>query len=236
MNNTNNVSARQSFEIAKSILFQSWIGSFNGNVDECKQWVNNRKLSQSEIRLEVGLTLVNSLYTFGVTPQQANTNNVVFPTENRLQLQDSLVVSEYGIFIGNPASLTDVNWKLQTYGNPILNATAGSAAAIDATFYSNSFFQMKVNNDTVIPYRGLFNHWYRPQTQGTTVVAAGVNQDQIRGAEDGFITQEPNLLLIGSKNYVPQITLPANMVALTPFTRVVLIFRGVLAQNSTVVN
>jgi hypothetical protein len=236
MNNTNNVSARQSFNIAKDVLFQSWIGSFNGDRERCMAWVNNRKLSQSEIRLEVGLNITNNIFTFGVTPQQANSSNLVFPSEQRLALQDSLIVSEYGIFIGNPTSNTDSNFKLETYGNTILNSTALSAAALDGTFYSSGYFQIKVNNDTVVPYRGLFNHYYRPQTQGVSAVAAGISQDQLRGAEDGFITQEPNLLLIGSKNYVPQIVLPSNLVAVTPFVRAILIFSGVLAQNSTVIN
>jgi hypothetical protein len=95
---------------------------------------------------------------------------------------------------------------------------------------------MNVNNDVVIPYRGLFNHWYKPQTQQTAALGAGSPGDQIRGAEDGMITFEPNAILIGSKGYQPQIVLPAAMASAAQFLRCILIFRGILAQNSTVVS
>ena len=235
MNNTNNLSARQSFDIAKQILYASWINNFGNNSAECNKWVNSRKLSQGEIRLEVELNTAGNSFTFGVTPNQASSTNVVFNTENRLNLQDSLIASEYGIFVGQPASRTDTAWTLNTYGNTQVFAAA-DAAALDSTFYSNGFFLMKVNNDVIIPYRGLFNHWYKPQTQQTAALGAGSPKDQLRGAEDGTITMEPNILLIGSKNYQPQIQLPSNLASAAAFMRCVLIFRGVLAQNSTVVN
>jgi len=235
MNSTNNASARQSFEIAQQVLFNAWIESFSNNIAACRQWVNNRKLSQGEIRLEVELNTQNNRFVFGMTPNQANSTNVVFNTENRLNLQDSLIASEYGIFVAQPTSRTDTAYVLNTYGNTQVFAAA-DAAALDSTFYSNGFLQTKVNNDVVIPYRGLINHWYKPQTQQTAPLGAGSPKDQLRGAEDGYVTQEPNLLLIGSKNYQPEIVLPAALASAAPFLRAILIYRGVLAQNSTVIN
>jgi hypothetical protein len=160
---------------------------------------------------------------------------VVFNTENRLQLQDSLVVSEYGIFVGQPGSRTDTAWRLRTYGNT-QDFAAADAAAIDETFYSQGSFQLRVNNDVIVPYRGLFNHWYKGQTQQTAALGPGSPGDQICGAEDGFVTQEPNILFIGSKNYQPQIVLPTQLVSAAPFIRAVLILKGVNAQNSTSIN
>lgn len=235
MNSTNNTSARNSFEIAKQILFNAWIESFKYDSAACRNWVNGRKLSQHEVRLEVGLNTINNRFVFGVTPNQSNTTGVIFPTENRLMLQDSLIVSEYGIFTAQASSTTDATFTLNTYGNTQVFAAA-DAAALDGTFYSNGYFNTKVNNDVVIPYRGLFNHWYKPQTQQTAPIGAGSPKDQLRGAEDAFVTQEPNLLLIGSKNYVPEIVLPAALASAAPNLRAVLIYRGVLAQNSTVIN
>lgn len=235
MNNTNNFSARQSFEIAKRVLFDSWIESFGGDSKACMDWVNNRKLSQSEIRLEVGLNTTNTRFIFGVTPNQANSSNVVFTTENRLQLQDSLVVSEYGIFVAQTTGNTDTTYRLHTYGNT-QDFAAADAAALDSTFFCNGYFRTSVNNDVVIPYRGLFNHWYVPQTQQTGALGAGSPKDQIRGAEDGMVTQEPNMLLIGSKNYVPEIVLYSALASAAANIRAILIYRGVLAQNSTVIN
>lgn len=224
-----------SYDIAKQVLFGAWIESFNNDAKACNKWVNSRKLSQSEIRLEVELNITSNSFTFGVTPNQANSTNVVFNTEQRLNLQDSLIGAEYGIYVGQPSSREATNWTLQTYGNTQVFAAA-DAAALDSTFYSNGFFQMKVNNDVIIPYRGLFNHWYIPQTQQTAALGAASPKTMIRGAEDGMITQEPNILLIGSKNYVPQVVLPSNLASAAAFLRCVLVVRGVLAQNSTVIN
>jgi hypothetical protein len=235
MNNTNNFSARNSYEIAKQILYNAWIGSFGGNSEQCWAWVNDRKLSQGEIRLEVGLNIINNTFTFGVTPNQVNSSNLQFITEKRLDLQDSLIASEYGIFVAQPTSLTDTSFRLSTFGDT-QEFAAADAEALDTTFFSNGNFSLKVNNDVIVPYRGLFNHWYTPQTQATAAPGAGSPKTQLRGAEDGMITQEPNILLIGSKNYVPQINLISNLASAAAFQRAVLIFRGILAQNSTVVN
>ena len=235
MNSTNNISARNTYENAKKVLFDSWIKSFEGNAKACMDWVEGRKLSQSAIRLEVNLTTTGNVFTFGVTPNQINTTGVQFATEKRLNLQDSLVVSEYGIFTGQANSNTDAAYRLNTYGNANVFAAA-DANALNTTFYSNGGFQVNVNNDVVLPYRELFNHFYIPQTQQVAALGAAANQSQIRGAEDGFVTQEPNLLIIGSKNYVPQIVLPANLASAAVNLRCVLIFRGILAQNSTVIN
>src|ERR1700681_1347443 len=99
MNSTNNTSARMTFDIAKQVLYNSWISSFDNNSQACWNWVNNRKLSQGSIRLEVELTIANNIFSFGLTPNQVNTTNVQFNTEQRLQLQDSLIASEYAIYV-----------------------------------------------------------------------------------------------------------------------------------------
>lgn len=239
MNNTNNISARESFRIAKELLYNAFRNdkAFQGpNGDAaCRQWVNARKLSQSEIRLEVELNTTNNAFTFGLTANQQNTTNVIFNTETRLAMQDTLIASEVGIFVAQPSSRTAVNYQLHTYGNT-QDFAAADAAALDSTFYSNGKFVLTCNNDVIMPARGLFNHLYRPQTQQTAALGAGSPGDQIRGAEDGFITLEPNILLIGSKQYQPQIVLPGNLASAASFLRCVLIFRGILAQNSTSVS
>lgn len=224
-----------SYDVAKRILFDAWIESFKGDSAACWNWVNGRKLSQHEIRLEVELNMQNNRFVFGVTANQSNSTNVIFNTENRLALQDSLVVADYGLFVAQPASRTDTAYTLNTYGNTQVFAAA-DAAALDGTFYSNGTLQTRVNNDVIIPYRGLLNHWYKPQTQQTAALGAGSPKDQLRGAEDAFVTQEPNLLLVGSKNYVPEVVLPGALASAAAFLRCILIYRGVLAQNSTVIN
>ena len=234
LNNTNNASARESYAHARRMFFKAFRDKFKSD-QECQLWVDCLKLSQSEIRLEVELSAGPTTFVFGVTPNQTNTNNFQFNTERRLVLQDSICVNEYAILVGNPGSRIDTAWRLRTYGNTV-DFAAASAAAIDETFYSHGSFVLKCNNDVIMPFRGLFNHWYKPQTQQTLALGAGSPGDQIRGAEDGFITDEPNIVIIGSKNYIPQIELPASLASVDAFERAVLIMRGVYAQNSTVVS
>lgn len=239
MNSTNNISARAAFDNARKMFFTSFRDKFSSDA-ECAAWVSNLKLSQSEIRCEVQLTTGGNIFTLGLTTQQNSTGATgVFNTEQRLNMQDSLCINEYGIFVAKPASATDGAYKLQTYGNVNVFTTANAAAAIDGNLYSNGQFRLTCNNDVLIPSRGLLNHRYVPQTQLSGVTASTsvpLYQDQQRGAEDGFITTEPNVVLVGSKNYQPQIVLPAALAAVETYERLIVIFRGILAQNSTVVS
>lgn len=238
MNGTNNDSARQSYVQARQMFYIALRDKFKDGPEGdmlCKQWVNGLILTQGEVRLEVQLNATNNIFTFGVTPNQANTNNVVFNTERRLPLQDSICATEMQILICKPASQVSTAHRLRTYGNT-QDFTAGAAAAIDSTFYSHGDFTIKVNNEVIVPYRGLFNWFYSPQTQQTAALGAGSPGDQVRGVEDSTTTCEPNIVLIGSKNSIPQIELPTNMAVVDEFTRAVIIFKGPYAQNSTVVN
>lgn len=238
MNNTNNFSARESFVHAKNIFINAMLDKFGGNVAACSQWVDSLKFSQSEIRLETVLNANSNLFSFGVTPQQKSSSpgGIVYSTEQRLNLQDSLVVNEYGIFLGNADDEEDTLFPLSTYGNTI-RFGAADAAILNSGFYANGQFQIRCNNDVLQPARGLFNHLYIPQTQQTAALAEASPNDQIRGAEDGMITMEPNYVLIGTKNNQPQIVLPGPLTGLAGTNiRVVLVLRGLLAQNSTVVN
>jgi len=241
MNQTNNFSARESFAIAKQLLFDSFFPNFlaanKGDVMAATQatqkYVDQLKLSQNSIRMEVELNTTNSIFTFAPTVQQQNSTNFLFNTELRLDQQDTLVASNYRIYVAKPGSRTDTEYPVCTYGNTQV-FTAAAAAAIDNCFYANGVFQLRCNNDVIIPGRLMINHLYRPQTQQTAALGAGSPGDQFRGAEDAIITQEPNLLVIGPKKYVPQIVLPAALSTVDEFTRAILIYDGVLAQNSTV--
>lgn len=236
MNNTNNFSARQSYQRAKEIYFNAWINTktFNGDAKACQDYIDSLKLSQGELRLEVALTAVNNQFRFAVTNDQNNTTNVRFPTEQRLPLQDTLVANEYGIFIAATSGNNDTNYRINTYPNTQQFAAA-DIAPLNA-LYANGSFAIVCNKDVIVPYRGMLNHLYRPQTQQTAALGAGSPDDQLRGSEDGYITLEPNILLIGSKGYEPVINLPANIAIVTANLRAILILKGVYAQNSTSVS
>lgn len=238
MNGTNNISARESFKQAKKMFFMAFrdkfpVGSMGDK--QCADFVDSLKLTQGEIRLEVELNATNNNFFFGVTPNQNNSSNVLFNTEKRLPLQDSICVTEMQVLVAKPASQTSTAFIPRTYGNT-QDFTAGAAAALNSTFYGNGYFTIKVNNDVLVPYRGLHNFVYRPQTQQTAALGAGSPQDQLRGVEDATVTVEPNIVLIGSKNIVPEIVLPSNLATVDANTRAIIIFKGPYAQNSTVVN
>jgi hypothetical protein len=244
MNGTNNISARESFRLARDMFYDAMRDKFpvgpNGD-QKCRQWVNSLVLTQGEIRLEVELNATNNIFTFGVTPNQANTNNVVFNTERRLPLQDSICGTEIEFEVWRPLnaagtpSQTGTSALLRTYGNTI-DFTAAAALTLDSVFYSHGWFSFKRNNNVLVPYRQMRNWWYKGETQQTAPLGAGAPGDQICGAEDAAVTVEPNLVFIGSSNNIPQIELPSNLPTVDSFTRVVMTVKGPYAQNSTIVN
>lgn len=244
MTNISNRDAREEYDNSRRMFYAAFRDKFppgGDGDDKCRKFVNGLILTQGEIRLEVELNATNNIFTFGVTPNQANTNGLVFRTERRLPLQDSICCTELSMYVWLPlnnAGTPDrdgANSLLRTYGNT-QDFTAAAAQAIDSTLYSHGSFTFKRNNEVLVPYRGLANWWYKGQTQQTAALGAGSPGDQIRGAMDGTATTTPNLVLIGSSNNIPQIELPTNMAAVDEFTRFVIIGKGPYAQNSTVVN
>lgn len=238
MNGTNNASARMSYEHSVNMFYEAFRDKFPPGPEgdaRCWEHVKGLRLTQGEVRLEVQLTATSNIFTFGVTPNQVNTTGVQFITERRLPLQDSICATEMQIYVGKPASQTSTAWKLRSYGNT-QDFTAAAAAALDSTFFSHGNFTFKRNNEVLVPYRGLNNFFYSPQTQQTAALGAGSPGDQLRGVEDASCTLEPNIVLIGSSNNIPQIELPGNLATVDEFTRAVIIFKGPYAQNSTVVN
>lgn len=209
----NSVAARMVYDNALRALNQAYPGQ-------------RFKTTQSFLRLELALSTTKTQYQFQVLNQ---TTGSQFNTEQRLNLQDSFVISEMGVFIAGPSSSTDTTFELDTYANTV-NYT--NAAAMNAIY--NGVLSIAVNNDVIMPAWDLQRHFYRPQTQVTA--AANSPLDQKRIAEDGLYPVEPNIVLIGSKNNNITISLQAALSAVDANSRVVLLLRGVLAQNSTVVS
>lgn len=240
MFNTNAFESREAYRRAKEILFDAWIGNFlkDGQPDpekRCREYVESKKLSQSALRLEVGLNATSTNFVFGVTGQQANSSNLVFLTEQRLNLQDSLIGFEYAMYVAQTAGQNDDNFFPHSYPN-IVDFAAVDVPLLRNKFYGNGNLKITCNNDVIVPYRPLLQNYYAGETQQTTALGAGSPADQFRGAEDGFISLEPNLWLIGSKGYVPEIVLKTAMTGLSSNIRAILVINGLLAQNSTVVS
>jgi hypothetical protein len=193
-------------------------------------------LTQSDLILEQQMTVGNNNYLFPVlNNQQGNNGSTIFNTEIRLTQQDAFVVSSWGMFLLAPGSAVDATFIAQTYPNPIIFTGGASAAA--ETLY-NSTIYIKVNNDVIYPVLSTSRFRMVPQTQQTPLITGVENANpyaQIDLGEDGFFAVEPNLVIIGSKGTYIYLQLPAALAAVTSFQRTRIHFRGVLAQNVTII-
>lgn len=188
------------------------------------------KLTQSSLRLELPFVAGNNQFNFNILVNQAPLNN----TEVRLELQDSFVLSSMGFFVGVPSGATDNTFVLQSYLNPTL-LTVADANSMRAVY--NSTLSITVNRNMLIPEWDMWKHWYVPQTQQLAATTTGDPIDELDGAENGYYPVEPNITLIGSKN--SQISLALNGPGITVFaanSRLILMLRGILVQNSTPVS
>lgn len=191
--------------------------------------VRKFKLTQSFLRLEQLAVVGTTNYIFRALVNEAQPQ--VFNTEQRLNLQDSFIPSEIGFFLAFPSGATDDTFKPLTYVSPTFTAN-------DAQYqkFYNGVLSIAVNNNILVPAWDMWRHWYSPQTQQTAALGAGSPMDQVDGKTDSFYPMEPNVALIGSKNIVITLTLKTGLTAIEASSRIVLWFRGILAQNSTVVS
>jgi len=217
-----NFDARMVYENSKDAL----VKAFNGN----QRILEVCKLTQGTLRFEVPLVAGQTLYTFNVLDNQA----LNFITEDRLKLQDSFVISS--IFVGTaaPSSAADNTFLPDTYANTQKYGANGPALQ---AWWNAGNLQLSVNNDILVPKWDLFRHYNAAETQQTAALGAASPMDQDRGAFDGFYPCEPNIVMIGQKDTQLQVILKgAGLATVQAFSRGVIIVRGVLAQNSTVVS
>ena len=194
-------------------------------------------LSQSYLRLEVAANTSKTNYQFGVLINDQPQGNPIRPTEQRLNLQDAFFCASVQLFTAVASSATATDFSLNTYPNPRIYSTAGAAAALYNLY--NGYLSLTVNNYIITPSWDLYRHLEINQTQQTvTPVATTVPLDQVSGIASTAVACEPNWVLIGSKSNTLQLNLPAAIGTLqaSSTTVLVLILRGVLAQNCTIVS
>ena len=194
-------------------------------------------LSQSYLRLEVAANTSKTNYQFGVLINDQPQGNPIRPTELRLNLQDAFFCASVQLFTAVASSATATDFHLSTYPNPRVFSTAGAAQALYNLY--NGYLSLTVNNYIITPSWDLYRHLEINQTQQTvTPVATTVPLDEISGIRSTAVSCEPNWVLIGSKSNTLQLNLPAAIGTLqaSSTTVLVLILRGVLAQNCTIVS
>jgi hypothetical protein len=196
---------------------------------------NQVVLSQSYLRLEVALSTSITNYQFPVLVNDVSSSNTTsFATEQRLNLQDSFVISSLGFFVAAPSSSTAVDFQLATYPNPYIFSTTNAASSLFNWY--NSSLTLTVNNRQIVPAYDLYRHYSVPQQQGGNSYTTAQTQafrDQQDGGESAFYPIEPAWVLVGSKQNTLQVQLPSAMAAIQANSRAILVLRGHLAQNST---
>jgi hypothetical protein len=142
------------------------------------------------------------------------------------------VVSSIGIFAAIPASSSTTAFRLYTYPNTTAFSTSGAATALYNLY--NGKMSVVVNNRQIVPAWDIYRHLYVPQTQQGAASTA-TTEDENDATEFGYYPVEPNIVLVGSKNNVISLELPGAISTLEAGTapRIVVIMRGILAQNVT---
>jgi len=221
----------------------------------------NAVLSQSYLRFEVPLVSAATSYKFDVLVNEST--NGTINTQQKLNLQDAFVTNQIGFYLAVPASSTDTAFRLLTY--PAINVTTGfvgtntafvshatlaTNTAAQAYSIYNGYMQLTVNQRTVITAWDLQRHLFIPQTQlgGGQVTTAAfaaptgsataghINDDNYNAADMGLFPTEPNVVLAGNKKNDLTVNFPAGPALVPTNSRLVCIFRGILAQNVTPIN
>ena len=195
-------------------------------------------LTPSYLRLEAPLTTSLTTYSFDVLVNEQTNPNYI--TSQKLNLQDSILISSIGLFLCNPATSGTNTSSFPLYSYPNQVAFDGTSDDEAYSIY-NGNLQLVVNQRTILTGWDCQRHYCVNQTQQLQAKATStpwLNIDQLSGANDGFFPCEPNVVLIGSKKNQLTLNLPKALASVPASgnARVVLILRGILAQNSTSVN
>ena len=208
-------------------------------------------LSQSYLRTEIAMSTSATTYKFDVvTNDNLNTN---YATMQKLNLQDAFIVSQIGFFLFVPptsaTTTTAIPLSYPTVGN--FSGAAGNftaAQAIDALSIYNGSLTLNVNQTTILTGWDLSRHYRVPTIQQNAATAIQVGAataftapahlpfDSLDLSNDGFYPCEPNIVLNGAKKNDLQISIPSAPATVPTNGRMVLIFRGILAQNVTTIN
>lgn len=237
----NGIEAREDFNNVVNIFDRAFNPKFVFN-KQSNTWVPNQsydalwdavsafRLTQQTITLEQPMVAGSNIYKF---PILANIQNQVsqFNTEIRLQQNDTFVPTHLGFFVEYPGSTVDTTFVPKTYPNVIL-----STQPVQETAFYNGILAVMVQNVQYTNNWDLWRHYKINQTQQTAALGAGSPEDQFDGSVDGWYPMQPFVLMIGSQNIQISIGLPVAPTAVTANGRLRLQMRGVLAQQSTVVN
>jgi hypothetical protein len=184
------------------------------------------------VRMEATMAANQQSFTF--YPGQGGTPT---NTEQRLSLNDGFSIFEIGVFVADPASATDTQYKLFSYPNATQFATSNVANSLNG-FYNNGVLNISKDQVNYLENYPLYNHRYVPEVQegltyGYTTSGATVPNglDSFNGLSDGFAPLASFINITGRDTLTVNIQLPAGLQAAETNQRVVLVFRGYKAYN-----
>lgn len=192
-------------------------------------------LTDSCLRLEQQLLTTKTQYQFAVLTNNNGPSNTLFNTEVRLNQQDSFISYAMNFYLGEPATANDATFIDYTYPSPTVFVGVGEAAAL-GTIYK-SYLKVTINNVVKIPTLHMGRFWFVPETQKQTGAANANNiaNDARDGSTDGSMMLTGLLTFIGSKNNLIEFFMPAALAVIGAQTRMIQEWRGLLAQNSTII-
>jgi hypothetical protein len=193
------------------------------------QVIDQYQLTQSTLRLEQPLVTTSPIYTFPISITAQGAQNP-FLTEIRLQQTDTFVPTQIAVGFGNAVNTADIAFKYIPYPNPFLFPLGFAAMQ---TMY-NGQLKFQINNYQYLYGWDLLRHYFVPETQATAAPGAGSPVDQLDLSSDSFYPMQPFILFNGLQNLSMQAVLPGSITAVDATTRMIVLLRGVIAQNSTV--
>ena len=169
---------------------------------------NNAVLSQSYLRLIQPMVVNLNLFNFPVQVDQPTVN----PGEVRLQKQDALFASNMAFYLGQGSSATDVSYPPHTYPNATVWPTGSAAGGLE-TIYNGSLV-LTINKSVILPNYSMRAFRQVPQTQEGVGITAQTVFPIDQFDPSAVALWEPTINLIGTKQNVWQLQLPANMTAM----------------------
>jgi hypothetical protein len=184
------------------------------------------------VRMEATMAANQQSFTF--YPGQGGTPT---NTEQRLSLNDGFSIFEIGVFVADPASATDTQYKLFSYPNATQFATSNVANSLNG-FYNNGVLNISKDQVNYLENYPLYNHRYVPEVQDgltfgytTSGATAPSGVDSFNGLSNGYAPLASFINITGRDTLTVNIQLPAGLQAVETYQRVILVFRGYKAYN-----
>ena len=196
-------------------------------------------LSSGYLRSEIKLDASVSTYIFGINKNDTYQGQPQYPSEQRLNQQDSFYISSVGYFLNvrrSSGNNTDYGSQLFTHPPGQLANATDNINTWEALW--NADLQIKVNNTIYNPAWDVQRQYCTPQTQYPLFGNYDPNQqypvnDERDGATSGYFPMQPLLLMDGSYENIFTLTFkePINNITIAPDMRMVLYLRGILCNN-----